>query len=66
MRGEDGGEDTELLITLYVHCTIFLVMLFNIKLLRIKFLGGGGGGDTLVFVCVDSLGNFGLAEVAMP
>ena len=38
VRGEGGGGR---IATLYVHYTIFLVMLSNIKL---KDLGGGGGG----------------------
>ena len=40
---ERGGGWGKLLITLYIHYTIFLVMLFNIRLLRMF----RGGGDTL-------------------
>ena len=60
MTGRGGRIAYYLVCTLH---TIFLVMLFSIELLRIFFLGGGGGGDPLVFVC-GLPWNIWLAEVA--
>ena len=55
-RGEregKGGAGAELLITLYVHYTLFLLMLFNIKLLRIFFWWGRGHPGVSVWTSLD-------------